>query len=162
MFSTRSWVTFYDNPTVIIDLSRTESRMMNNMGLYTTLENVSGNFHSTKYQGGQVTWWKPPKLLVLANDRPNPKMLSPDRFDVYIVQYESLDLMKDTPLHEQLADYAEELKRLQAAREAEIAAHDDGETERERDPRDETEAIFQRVYKVVPGAKAIPSRDMHF
>lgn len=86
---------FYANPIIVVDLSRTESRMMDNVKLYTTLENISGSFHSTKYEGGVVSWWTPPKLLVFANDAPNVRMLSPDRFQVYIIDSVSLDLRKD-------------------------------------------------------------------
>ena len=151
---------FYENPIVILDLSRTESRMINQMALYTTMENVSGNFDSTKYQGGQVIWWRLPKILVLANGRPNVAMLSPDRFNVSIIGYDSLDLIKDTVVDLQLAEYAEELKAAQAEREREIAECNDGL--RERDSVDDTEEIFMSVYKVVPGAKAIRSQDMYF
>ena len=154
---------FYENPIVILDLSRTESRMINQMALYTTMENISGNFHSTKYQGGQVIWWRLPKILVLANGRPNVAMLSPDRFNVSIIGHDSLDLIKDTPVDVQLAEYAEELKAAQAEREREIAECNDGL--RERDPVEDAEEmieIFMSVYKVVPGAKAIRSQDMYF
>ena len=148
---------FYANPIIIVDLSRTESRMMDNVKLYTTLENISGSFHSPKYEGGVVSWWKPPKLSVFANDAPNVRMLSPDRFQVYIIDSLSLDLRKDAVIDHQLAEYAAELKRLQAARMEEIEAAEAG-----RDPRDETQEIFELVYEVVAGAKAERSSTMHF
>ena len=148
---------FYDNPIIIVDLSRTESRMMGNDKLYTTLENISGSFHSTKYEGGVVSWWKPPKLLVFANDAPNVRMLSPDRFQVHIIDSVSLDLRKDAVVDQQLAEWAAELKRLQAARMEEIVAAEAG-----REPRDETQAIFELVYEVVAGATAERSATMHF
>ena len=78
--------------------------MINKMALYTTMENVSGNFHSTKYHGGQVIWWRLPKILVLANGHPNVAMLSPDRFNVSIIGYDSLDLIKDTVVDAKLAE----------------------------------------------------------
>ena len=147
---------FYANPIIIVDLSRTESRMMDNVKLYTTLENISGSFHSPKYEGGVVSWWKPPKLVVFANDAPNVRMLSPDRFQVYIIDSVSLDLCKDAVIDQQLAEYAAELKQLQAARMEEIQAAEAG-----RDPRDETQEIFELVYEVVAGAKAERSSTMY-
>ena len=148
---------FYANPIIIVDLSRTESRMMDKHALYTTLENISGSFHSTKYEGGVVSWWKPPKLLVFANGPPNVQMLSPDRFQVYIIDSVSLDLRKDAVVEQQLAEYAAKLKRLEAVRMEKIEAAEAG-----RDPRDETQAIFELVYEVVAGANAERSATMHF
>ena len=150
-------VRFYNNPIIIIDLSRTESRMMDNIKLYTTLENISGSFHSTKYEGGMVSWWKPPKLLIFANNPPNVRMLSPDRFQVYIIESLSLGLRKDAVVDKELAEYAAELKQLQAARMEAIEAVEAG-----RDPRDETQEIFDLVYQVVVGAKVERSATMHF
>jgi len=148
---------FYHNPIIIVDLSRTESRMMDNIKLYTTLENISGSFHSTKYEGGTVSWWKPPKLIVFANNPPNIQMLSPDRFQVYIIDSDSLDLRKDAVVDKELTEYAAELKRQQAARMEEIEAAEAG-----RDPRDETQEIFELVYEMVTDAKAERSATMHF
>ena len=68
-----------------------------------------------------------------------------------------VDLVKDVVVDQQLAEYAKQLKEQQAARMRLIE-----ETEAGRDPRDETQEIFELVYEVVAGAKAIRSQSMHF
>ena len=146
---------FKKNPIVIADLSRTESRFLDRPALYTTLETICGNFHSTKYEGGTVQWERPPHVIVFANQAPAVEMLSPDRFQVYLISKGSLDLMKDTTIDAQLEAYRQELARLQAEKEEAILNGP------QPTPSD-TEAAFFQCYQRATNAPAILSSKMHW
>lgn len=104
---------FAENPIIFIDLSRTDSQTASKSSFYTLLESICGTFASTKYEGGIVTWDKPPRIMIFANFRPNPSMMSPDRIQAYIISNETLDLVRDTVVDAQLKEIRETLEQEQ-------------------------------------------------
>ena len=155
IFSHKEKLDKWERPIIIADLSRTESRMLDRAEIYVALEAVSGNFHSTKYEGGVVTWEQPPTLIVFANQPPKTEWLSPDRFQVYIITHE-LTLLRDTLIDDALEKYRLKLLADQQTREQDIASGP------ATDPNAFLVAQFGTLFCVTTGAPAIKSSKMHW
>jgi hypothetical protein len=147
---------FRENPIIVIDVPLALSKIVQTCGFYATIEDILGNFHSGKYQGGQVEWGDvSPKVIVFANVQPAVDKLSTDRLDVYLIDDATLDIRKDTAFDAKLAAQADEFKKAQAAA---MAAIDSVPSI----PPSDTKAFFESCYVLAtPDRPAILSSDMH-
>ena len=109
---------FLTNPIIVVDVPRASSKMLKSDTFYKTLESILGSFHSTKYKGGQVVWKTPPRVLVTANAPPAHDKVSPDRFEVFVIKVDTLELIEAKAVHEKMDAYRQELAAGQAALEA--------------------------------------------
>jgi len=146
---------FSTEPIILIDMARTDAQTVDKPSFYTLLEGICGSFTSTKYEGGSVTWDTPPCIMIFANFRPNPFMMSPDRIQTYIISNETLDLVRDTVVDAQLEEMRQTLEQEQADRESEI--------EGTMAPAlTDTETKFRLCYERTADGPSISSKHMHF
>ena len=111
---------FLDSPIVVVDIPRQLSNVVQSSSFYVSLEEIQRNFHSGKYNGGQVVWTVPPKVIVFANCTPATDKLSSDRLQVYKISPVTFDMRKDSIIDAQLVAQSLEFQRLDALREKAI------------------------------------------
>jgi hypothetical protein len=146
---------FQQNPVVIVDIPRPASHVVQRHDLYCALEEIQGDFHSTKYQGGQVSWGDvSPKVIVFANEPPAVDKLSTDRLQVFKINSHTLDMRKDTTFDAELEAQAAEFTRQDTDKEAAIDAAPP------IDPSD-TETFFSICYELSVDSPAILSEKVH-
>ena len=76
--------------TIIIDLARSGKL---NSSSYTTLEQIkNAMFFTGKYQSGMVASCNPPNVVVFANTPPKTQLMSSDRWKIYKINPETLEL----------------------------------------------------------------------
>tara|TARA_R110002049_G_scaffold213821_1_gene385270 strand:- start:684 stop:2177 length:1494 start_codon:yes stop_codon:yes gene_type:complete len=98
---------FREWPVVIIDIPRSNEKLVKSPKLYTFMEEVNNLYAASDRQ-----FITPPTMIVLANEPPVAKMMSPDRFQVQKVDdcAGKLYMKKDYKTHEVLKEFAQELR----------------------------------------------------
>ena len=146
---------FKAKPIIVVDIPRPMSWIVKQVGLYATLEEIQSDFHACKFKGGQVSWGDVPlTIFVFANCPPEPDKLSTDRLQSYVIEAQTLKLLKDTRFDAQLAEQAEKFRREQADWEQAV------KNGLQPEPSD-TRAYFELCYKLAAGHPTILSERMH-